>query len=513
MRLVHIQSVYAQLLKGHNIVLSGAVLELFELGFKAALGALQRLNGEPLRPLAFQLPQSFLHLEDLLRQKPLLPLHGDGYLLKLAVADDNGVVFAGGDTGAELLAVLRLEVLFRSHEDVGGGVQPQELARPLLRQVVGNDKEGLVAQPQPFGFHGSGYHLEGLARAHLVGKEGVAAVEHMGDRVELVLPQPYLRVHARKGDVAAVVFAGSGGIEQLVVPCDQSVPPVGVAPYPVPESVPDGLLLLLGEGGFLGVEYAPIPAVRIVLGIVDAHVAQIQGIFKNLIGVCALRAVGHICGNIAVTDRVLVPDVPLGGEGGIIHVDHALLVEGGLEGLPHELPDIRGVDPRCAQPHLDFRSIKVFGLRGFQRFHVSGVIALKQILSRLCDTQLFPYIAGEVLVGGLPALIFGIAEDNTTKIGGESVLVLAGELRHIRHIHAGFFGDGQRQRLRSGVHAGHGLVRPYGSPGEHIRLALEVFVLVQLLQRAEQIVGAVLGKGQGVGAGVNKPILCGEAVV
>jgi len=43
-----------------------------------------------------------------------------------------------------------------------------------------------------------------------------------------------------------------------------------------------------------------------------------QGIFKNLIGVCALRAVGHICGNIAVTDRVLVPDVPLGGKGGIV---------------------------------------------------------------------------------------------------------------------------------------------------------------------------------------------------
>ena len=56
-------------------------------------------------------------------------------------------------------------------------------------------------------------------------------------------------------------------------------------------------------------------------------------------------------------------------------------------------------------------------------------------------------------------------------------------------------------------------MRPYGSPGKHIRLALEVFVLVQLLQRAEQIVGAVLGKGQGVGAGVDKPILCGEAVV
>ena len=428
------------------------------------------------------------------------------------MADDNGVVFARGDAGAELLAVLRLEVLFRSHEDVGGGVQPQELARPLLGQVVGNDKEGFVAQPQPLGFHGSGYHLEGLARAYLMGKEGVAAVEHMGDRVELVLPQPDLRVHARKGDVAAVVFAGSGGIEQLVIPCDQGVPPVGVAPYPVPESVPDGLLLLLGEGGFLAVEHAPLPAVRIVLGIVDAHVAQVQGIFKNLIGVCALRAVGHICGNIAVTDRVLVPDVPLGGEGGIGHVDHALLVEGRLEGLPHELPDIRGVDPRCAKPHLDFRSIKVFGLRLPQRLHVGQIAgAVNGGVLRL--PQLLPDVAGEIFVRCLPLPAHRVEEDNAVQLVDQFVLAFAGELRHILHIHTGFFGDGQRQRLRSGVHAGHGLVRPYGSPGEHICLALEVFVLVQLLQRAEQIVGAVLGKGHGVGAGVNKPILCGEAVV
>ena len=512
MRLVHIQSVYAQLLKGHNVVLSGAVLELFELGFKAALGALQRFNGEPLRPLAFQLPQTFLHLEDLLRQKPLLPLHGDGYLLKLRVADDNGVVFARGDAGAELLAVLRLKVLFCSHEDVGGGVQPQELARPLLGQVVGNDKQGLVAQPQPFGFHGSGYHLEGLARAHLVGKEGVAAVEHMGDRVELVLPQPDLRVHARKGDVAAVVFAGSGGIEQLIVPCDQGVPPVGVTPYPVPESVPDGLLLLLGEGGFLGVEYTPLPAVRVVLGIVDAHVAQIQGIFKNLIGVCALRTVGHIRGNIVVTDRVLVPDVPLGGEGGIVHVDHTLLVKRRLKGLPHELPDICRVDPRCAQPHLDFACVQIPGLRLSQRFHV-GQIAGAVLRRLLRLPQLLPDVAGEVFVRRLPLPAHRVEEDNAVQLVDQFLLAFAGELRHILHIHAGFFGDGQRQRLRSGVHAGHGLVRPYGSPGEHIRLALEVFVLIQLLQRAEQIVGAVLGKGQGVGAGVNKPILCGEAVV
>ena len=96
MRLVHIQPVYAQLLKGHNVVLSGAVLELFELGFKAALGALQRLNGEPLRPLAFQLPQTFLHLEDLLRQKPLLPLYnGSLQQGELAVGQYAEVIYDG----------------------------------------------------------------------------------------------------------------------------------------------------------------------------------------------------------------------------------------------------------------------------------------------------------------------------------------------------------------------------------------------------------------------------------
>ena len=56
--------------------------------------------------------ESGLNLVDLLFQKPCLPLFGDGDALKLAVADDNGVVVPGGNPGAELLAVGRLEVLF-----------------------------------------------------------------------------------------------------------------------------------------------------------------------------------------------------------------------------------------------------------------------------------------------------------------------------------------------------------------------------------------------------------------
>ena len=134
-------------------------------------------------------------------------------------------------------------------------------------------------------------------------------------------------------------------------------------------------------------------------------------------------------------------------------------------------------------------------------------------MSRLRDTQLFADIAGEVFVRRFPLLVFGIPEDHAAQLGSKSVFVFAGELRHIFHIHTSFFGDGKSQRFRSGIHARHDLMRLDGAFGEHIRLALQVFVLVQLFQRAEKIIGAVVGKGEGIGAGVYEPVFCGEAVI
>ena len=69
-------------------------------------------------------------------QQPLLAFLADGDFLELGVAYDDGIVVAGGDAGAELLAVMLLEVLFGCHQDVGGRVQPQELRSPLFGQVV-----------------------------------------------------------------------------------------------------------------------------------------------------------------------------------------------------------------------------------------------------------------------------------------------------------------------------------------------------------------------------------------
>ena len=52
-----------------------------------------------------------------------------------------------------------------------------------------------------------------------------------------------------------------------------------------------------------------------------------------------------------------------------------------------------------------------------------------------------------------------------------------------------------------------------GALGEHIRLALQIAVLVQFFQRTEQIVGAVVGERQGVAAGVDKPVFLCEGVI
>ena len=116
-------------------------------------------------------------------QHPLLPFSGDRDTLKLAVADDNGIVVAGGNAGTELLAVSRLEVLFGNGEDIGRGVQTQKLRRPLLNQVIGHHKHGLVAKAEAFALHRRRDHLEGLSCADFVRKECVAAIQNVRNSV------------------------------------------------------------------------------------------------------------------------------------------------------------------------------------------------------------------------------------------------------------------------------------------------------------------------------------------
>ena len=93
------------------------------------------------------------------------------------------------------------------------------------------------------------------------------------------------------------------------------------------------------------------------------------------------------------------------------------------------------------------------------------------------------------------------------------VLSAAHELGHKLQVHPGPLSDGNGKGLGGGVHMGHGPVGLDGAFGEHVRLALQIPVIVQNLQRTEQVVGAVLVKSLPVCPVVDEAIPGGEGVV
>ena len=159
--------------------------------------------------------------------------------------------------------------------------------------MIRHDEHGFLAKPQPLGFHLCRDHLEGLARADFVRKEGVAAVEDVRNRVFLVFAQRDLRVHTGKADVAAVILAWTKRIEFFVVLLHQRLPSGRVLPNPILKSILDGLLLLLCKRRFLLVQHALFYAVFIGR-VVDTHIAQIQRVFQNPVRIGTFRAVGHV---------------------------------------------------------------------------------------------------------------------------------------------------------------------------------------------------------------------------
>ena len=141
--------------------------------------------------------------------------------------------------------------------------------------MVGHDEHAFLAESEALALHGRGSHLEGLAGPDLVGEQGVAAVEHVCNRAELVGAEGNVRVHAAERDVGTVVFPGTVGVEELVIAGHQYLPPFGICPDPVLKRLPDGLLFLLGERGLLFIEHAPLFSVGILHGIVDPDVLEI----------------------------------------------------------------------------------------------------------------------------------------------------------------------------------------------------------------------------------------------
>lgn len=344
--LVHKQAVHAQLLEGDDVILLGGGLQLFQLDLQIFAGALQLFDGVPLAVLLLGLRDAVHNFVDLLIEEGPLAAHRQGYPLELGVPDDNGIKVAGGDAGTEFFAVLGLEVLFGGDQDIRAGIELQELAAPLLGQVVGDDEQGLAAQAQPPALHRRRHHFKGLARADTVGQQRIFAVEDMGHGIELMGPQGNLRVHAIEADVGAVVLAGPDGVENGVVLLAELLPPLGVLPNPRPERLFHGLLALLGQSGLLAVEDPFLPAVRVGGGVIDPAIPEVQRVLQDGVGIPALGAVGGVDEGVGDAVRRLALDVPFMGVGGVLHGDFdALEVAGGVQQLHHELLIVMGVNP------------------------------------------------------------------------------------------------------------------------------------------------------------------------
>ena len=270
--LIHKDTVNTQFLKGHKVILAGLIIQFFQLCLQRFPGFLHLLDGEVLRTISLGLGNAHHNLIDLLLQDGLLPFYRHGDLLKLAVTNDDGIIVAGSNSAAELLAVLRFKVLLGRHKDIGRGIKLQELGCPLLCQMVGDYKQGLLTQPQPLALHGSRYHFKGFACTYHMGKQSVATVKNMSNGVDLMGSQFNFRVHTHKVQVTAIVLTGTDGVELLVVQPAKALSAVGVFPYPVLERLLDQFLLALCDGGFLFVQHRGFLAAGIIDIIEDPHV-------------------------------------------------------------------------------------------------------------------------------------------------------------------------------------------------------------------------------------------------
>ena len=352
--------------------------------------------------MGFQFVDGGKGLVDLLLNNALLPLKGQWNALKLTVPNDDSIIIAGGDAGAEFFAVGGFKVLAPCHQQFGVGVEVQELRSPLLCQMVGHHKEGFLAQPQPFCFHGRCRHFVGLARTNFVCKQRVTAIKHMSDGISLVLPEGDLRVHTHEFDVGAIVFTGAGRVEQLVILLHQRNAPLRVLPDPVGESILDDLLLLLRQHGLSLVQYTFEFAISILNGVVDADIFQIQGFLQNLVGVGTGCAVGLGGDNIPSAGGSFALHAPLCGIRRISHLDCMPQIVGYLEGLGHKFLNDFRCKPCGTQPHINFRCFQFSGLCLNQRIHIDRKFRVG-LGGKLRHPQLCPDIAGQVLVCHLPA--------------------------------------------------------------------------------------------------------------
>ena len=156
MRLVHHHHIYAQLLKGQQIVFLFLGRQLFQPFIQILAENDHLLDGPIFAVFAFDLIDSIFNIVDLPFQHSDLPLCGDWDFLKLAMCQNYGVIFSSGDLGNVAVAVFRGKILCGGYQKVCVGEKAVELCCPLAHQGIGNHKHRLVDRSQVLEVHPGG---------------------------------------------------------------------------------------------------------------------------------------------------------------------------------------------------------------------------------------------------------------------------------------------------------------------------------------------------------------------
>ena len=176
------------MLESDNVIFAVCCPQFFQLLFQIFAAFFHLFHGKTLTAGILQLRNGILDFIDLFLNDAFLPLKGTRNALKLAVPDDDGIVVPGSDAGTEFFSVGSFKILAPCHQKFCIRIKVQKFCRPLLRQVVGDNKKTFLTQAQSFCLHSGGCHLEGLPCSHFVGKQRIAAIEHVRNGIALMFP-------------------------------------------------------------------------------------------------------------------------------------------------------------------------------------------------------------------------------------------------------------------------------------------------------------------------------------
>jgi len=176
-------------------------------------------------------------------------------------------------------------------------------------------------------------------------------------------------------------------------------------------------------------------------------------------------------------------------------------------------------NPSCTKANINFRCFQVFWLCLLQGFHIDCIFRV-MLCRHLCHTQLASYIAGQIIVGSLPATFHSfrshwVFEDNATQFCGNAVKIIGftKQICHIGQVHLTTLTNRNCKSFRRGIYTRYSAFWLYGAFGEHISLSFKVSVLIYIFQRAKQVIRAIVRKSLSIGTGIDKTILLVKAVV